>query len=763
MIPRVARAWLLSALFVMLVSLGVGCGEEPKQIVFWHAYRGDEEVALQKLVKDYETEHKVRIELLSVPFDAYAAKLEAAIPHAHGPDAFIDAHERLGTHLQNQLVAPIGDALPDADVASFEPVSVKAVTVDNVRYAVPLSEKCIALYVNSELVPKTPRTIEELVAIPVAKGSYPIVYEAGTPYFHAPFLSAFGASMLAPDGQFGMIGPGAEDSLRLVAGWQKNGILPEEPSGALVKQLFSSGHANAAISGPWLAGDLGDMKFRVEPLPFVGKTGARMRPLLTVEGAFLTPEGSKREDVRAFVRYLGGAKASIVRAQIGKQVVANKAAWADPSLQNDKVLRAFHDAAKDADPMPTSTQMRATWVPAQEAIRKVLRGDAEPKAALEEARARFIDALKPPPPPPSPTPLLLVCGLILVGLAYLMMKRAKEPGFREEVRRSKKAYAYVAHAAVIVLLLVVFPLVIGALTSFFAGTRDKPQYVGLANYISILTARGGDLLGHGSFYLTLIVTVTWTLANIILHVSIGMLLGLLLSRAWLRLRALYRVLLIIPWAVPNYVTALAWKGMFHRQFGAINAILKALGAEPVSFFSHFSTAFAANVVTNVWLGFPFMMVVTLGALTSIPKEVLEAAEVDGASRWQRFRYVTLPLLLPNMLPAVVLGTVWTFNMFNVVFLVSGGEPDGTTDILVSGGLPLGLHTRQLAVRLRGGVRRSDHGPPFRDDAAPRAGSRPRTHRSIAIRIPSCPQPPRHAAKELESYMMRTDSEASSLA
>jgi arabinogalactan oligomer/maltooligosaccharide transport system permease protein len=135
--------------------------------------------------------------------------------------------------------------------------------------------------------------------------------------------------------------------------------------------------------------------------------------------------------------------------------------------------------------------------------------------------------------------------------------------------------------------------------------------------------------------------------------------------------------------VPSYVTALAWKGMFHRQFGAINAILVWLGAEPVSWFSHFSTAFAANVATNVWLGFPFMMVVTMGALTSIPKDVLEAAEVDGATRWQRFRLVTMPLLKPALLPAVVLGAVWTFNMFNVVFLVSGGEPDGATDILVS--------------------------------------------------------------------------------
>lgn len=139
------------------------------------------------------------------------------------------------------------------------------------------------------------------------------------------------------------------------------------------------------------------------------------------------------------------------------------------------------------------------------------------------------------------------------------------------------------------------------------------------------------------------------------------------------------MLLILPWAVPSYVTALAWKGMFHQQYGAINALL---GTQK-SWFATFSGAFTANVSTNVWLGFPFMMVVVMGALTSIPKDVLEAAEVDGATRWQSFWLVTLPLLRPTLLPAVILGSVWTFNMFNVIFLVSGGEPDGTTDILVS--------------------------------------------------------------------------------
>ena len=678
----------LVVLLAVVVCLAIvpGCGEPTPSVVLWHAYRGAEEKALVQLARDYQKSHDVRIELLAIPFDAYAAKLEAAVPHSHGPDLFIEAHERLGSYLKIGIAAPIGDALPDAEVAEFDATAIDAVSAGGVRYAVPLASKCLALYVNSALLPAVPRTMEEIAALRASlpPTKYPLAYEAANPYFHAAFLHAFGGRMIDEHDQFAFAGEGAARSLRLVRDMTRARVLPEEPDGALVARLFASGDAAAVISGPWFAADLhGKVAFRVAPLPRLDAAGGPLRPFLTVDGVFLTPSGAKRNEARAFARWLGKEESAVVRATVGEQVVATESAWARPEVASLVVLEAFHRAAKQAVPLPTTNAMRATWVPALQAIRKVLRGDAEPEAALDEARARFDDAMRPPPPPPSPTPLLVVVGLLMLAASLLMVRRARQPGFAREVRASLPAYKYVAHAAIAVLALVVLPLVAGALTSFFAGTRDAPMYVGLTNYREILTARGGSLLAHGSFYLTLLVTIAWTLANVTLHVAIGLTLGVALSRPLLRMKALYRVLLILPWAVPSYVTALAWKGMFHRQFGAINAILKSLGVEPVSWFSHFSTAFAANVTTNVWLGFPFMMVVTLGALTSIPKDVLEAAEVDGATRWQRFRLVTFPLLKPALLPAVVLGAVWTFNMFNVVFLVSGGEPDGTTDILIS--------------------------------------------------------------------------------
>ena len=661
----------LFALLVLaaIVSLVPACAEPPS-LVLWHSYRGDEERALVELAKRYEREHGIHVELLGLPFDAYSAKLQAAVPRAHGPDVFIDAHERLGIYRREGVVAPVGDAMPPEDVASYEPTALDAVTLDGERWGVPLSTKSLALYVNDGVPAGAPDV-------------YPLAYEAENPYHHAAVLSAFGGALLAPDGSYGFDDDASLRSVLYVRDLIAKHEIPGDANGALVKQLFASGRARTSIDGPWLAADLPpSLHYHVEPLPVVQETGRRMRPLLTVEAVMLSPSGARRSEARAFARWLGGADAALVRATEAHQVVASEPAWHDPRVAGDPLLAAFHEQARAADPMPTSTRMRAVWVPVQEAMRRVFRGE-DARLALDDGKRRFEDALKPPPPPPSPAPLALALGALALVGALFAVRRARAPAFRQELRESRTAYRYVAHAAVVVVVLVVLPLAAGALTSLFAGTRADPRYVGLGNYLAILTARGGSLLGHGSFYVTLLVTVLWTVCNVTLHVGIGVALGVVLSRPAMRLKSLYRVLLVLPWAVPSYVTALAWKGMFHRQFGAINAILSWLGVQPVSWFSHFSTALAANVATNTWLGFPFMMVVTLGALTSIPREVLEAAEVDGATRWQRFRGVTVPLLKPTMLPAVVLGSVWTFNMFNVVFLVSGGEPDGTTDILVS--------------------------------------------------------------------------------
>jgi arabinogalactan oligomer / maltooligosaccharide transport system permease protein len=206
---------------------------------------------------------------------------------------------------------------------------------------------------------------------------------------------------------------------------------------------------------------------------------------------------------------------------------------------------------------------------------------------------------------------------------------------------------------------------------------NAAEFVGLKNYIDILSGERGD------FWLQFGNTLIWTTGCVFFHYTLGLGLAVLLNRR-VRGRGLYRVLLIVPWAVPAFVSAFAWKFIFNERNGLANLVLTNLGIEPVAWFAERWTSLFTAMVTNIWLGVPFMMVALLGGLQSISEDLYEAAEMDGASPWQRFVNVTLPGLRPVSATVILLGTIWTFNMFPVIFLVTEGQPAGQTEILVTG-------------------------------------------------------------------------------
>ena len=271
-------------------------------------------------------------------------------------------------------------------------------------------------------------------------------------------------------------------------------------------------------------------------------------------------------------------------------------------------------------------------------------------------------------------------ALLVLGLAMLALARFLASTYRH-LLTDPWAYIYVIPAMIGMALLVFLPFTFGIGLAFTERDAGRFVPVGFKHFASIFSGESSSAV---SVYWTLFVTLLWTGVNVILHLSIGLALALVLNDTKLKFKKLYRVLLILPWAIPNYITALIWRGMFDNEEGMVNALLVGVGFERVNWLTgSFGSAFTANLITNVWLGFPFMMVVALGALQSIPGGLYEAAEVDGASRWQQFRAITLPLLKPALFPAVVLGTIWTFNMFNVIYLVSGGGPDHSTEILIT--------------------------------------------------------------------------------
>jgi arabinogalactan oligomer/maltooligosaccharide transport system permease protein len=301
-----------------------------------------------------------------------------------------------------------------------------------------------------------------------------------------------------------------------------------------------------------------------------------------------------------------------------------------------------------------------------------------------------------------------------ISLPTLRPDRAPPGGLGRRLRQSRTAWAYIAPAMFIMGIISVFPQLyqVGmSLTDFRiqnlrfnlfnAATYAKyaPSFVGLDNFVRILNSTIN--VENYNFVRLLAFNLTWTFANVAFHVGLGVLIALALNNRELIGRRFYRALFIIPWALPGYITALTWKNMYDDRFGAINQLAEVanrilgtslatdtrwmvVATPPIGgLLSFLPLAFYAVLLANVWLGWPFMTVVATGALQSISSELYEAAEMDGASGWQKFWRITAPLIRPAMVPAIMLGTIWTFNQFNVIYFISEGDPSGRTEILVT--------------------------------------------------------------------------------
>ena len=278
------------------------------------------------------------------------------------------------------------------------------------------------------------------------------------------------------------------------------------------------------------------------------------------------------------------------------------------------------------------------------------------------------------PPPPDSSPIIFAIGSIALTIialfGYLRWKDRKS--------MNRHGLAFVLPAFLALVLLSFYPVAYGMVLSFTDAHEESigdEEFSGLENYLDVFTS--------GGFLRVLFFTLIWTFTNVIFHVGIGGALAMLLQQK-VRGKLAYRTLLLLPWAIPSYISVLVWKGMFHPE-GLVNILL---GTE-TDFFSGVSEAQTMVILVNIWLGVPFMMMSISGALQSIPEDLHEAAKVEGVSDWARLRHITIPLLKPTVVPLALMGFIWTFNMFNVIFLLTNGGPQlwfgepGGTDILIT--------------------------------------------------------------------------------
>ena len=707
-VVRARSAVLLAA---WLACLGCGGRDDRTTVTIWHQSRPNEREFLADEIARFEAAHpEVHIRPLYKETEELRSGFQAAALAGSGPELVYGPSDVLDTFHTMGLIRDLGAWLPPEERADFVPGSLTTLPArtDPAREElVQIGDRFgnhLALVYNRRLVPTPPATSDELVRLAVANtvdddgdgriDRYGLVWNYTEPFFAIPFITGFGGWVFRePESRPpapGLDTPAMREALGFIRDLREvHGVSPANCDYELADSLFKSGRAAMIVNGDWSWSDYlaePEIDAAVAVLPVVSATGLPMEPMVAPKGYSLNVNapGPVADAALAFVRHMTSPDAQKRLVERLRMLPVRRSVQADPLFQTDPTLAASRRQLERGRLMPVVTEMRAVWDGMRPGYQAVLGGSLGPAAAARRMQADaegFIATMHRRIEPGPLVPLLgVACGLGLLGLLLWQL-----PAFARlaaDLRGNPTAYLFALPAVAVIFAVIVFPFVWNIVLSLsdMSLTRFRDwRIVGFQNYAEVLT--DPRLWGLGGVFLK---TVVWTVVNVALHVAIGVMLAVALNGP-VRGKAIYRLLLIIPWAVPAYITALTWRGMFDYEYGAVNLLAgRWLGLPPVNWLGEPLRAFIACVIANVWLGFPFMMVIALGGLQGIPQELYEAARIDRASRWQQFRHITLPLLRPVLLPAATLGAIWTFNNLNVIWLVSnGGEPQDSTHILVS--------------------------------------------------------------------------------
>lgn len=244
-------------------------------------------------------------------------------------------------------------------------------------------------------------------------------------------------------------------------------------------------------------------------------------------------------------------------------------------------------------------------------------------------------------------------------------------------RNTKKniiCYIWSGPSLILILAIVVFPILYTAyisITNMNVYHWFDYKIIGLKNYYKAL------FVFDGGFWSALIITIVWTILNMAAQLIFSFVIATLLNSRLLRLKKIYKTLLMFPWAMPGYISILLWKtGMFNSEFGLLNQWLSKIGLSSVSWLSNDMTAFICCMIVNLWLACPFMIMIIDGALQSVDKSYYESAELEGVNCFQKARFITIPLITKIIWPSVIITVFTTFKQFDVVYLLlqqSGGK------------------------------------------------------------------------------------------
>ncbi|WP_413287710.1 extracellular solute-binding protein [Bdellovibrio sp. HCB337] len=689
------KSWLVLA---MLVIGSSSLAAEKMRIQIWHQMIYSHRQVLTEAIQNFEKENPdITIQATYRETEELRSSYQAAAMGGSGPELVFGPSDQIGPFATMGIIRPLNEVYKSEHFAQYDSLATPLYKGYNYMIG-SMAGNHLTLIYNKKLVSAPPKSSAELIEmgkkLTIDENGdgkidrYGLVFNYTEPFFIAPFIPAFGEPFMKNGIEPQLNTEAVRKTFQYILDLRdKHKVIPKECDYETANALFKQGKAAMIINGDWSWGDYKEIKmdFGITAIPMISETERWPSPLVGTAGYSLNVNVTDPERLAATLKvlnYLTSEKTQLLFTERVGTLPSLLSLREHPIVKTNPLLQMSSEIMKIGTPMPVVPEIRAVWDSLRVQYQKILANSITPAEAAAQAQITAEAQIKDMNDVVKPDATLWVIQLIaLLGVLWMVwVFRGAAVAFVKGFWGPQRfVYFMMLPAFLGIFAVVIYPFFYNiaiSLSNFGLRTFQDWSLIGLHHYVVSLT--------DPKFYSLFLKTLIWTLANVFFHVTIGVFLAVIINQV-LPAKAFWRTLFIIPWAVPQYITALTWRGMFNQEYGPINLFLQQyLHLSPVQWLSQPFTAFAACIVTNVWLGFPFMMIVALGGLQSIPHSLYEAAYLDKANAWQRFRHITLPLLMPVMVPAALLGCIWTFNNLNIVWLVSNaGEPGDQTHILVS--------------------------------------------------------------------------------
>ncbi len=741
---------LLSVIFLMALICIIphAKAETDQTLRIWFSQYQEENEAMETIAQNYESETGIDVEVISRINIFNAAKdLVNNAQLDERPDIVFMQAPDIGCLIKSGIITPVGDHIDEASLASrYAGIALDAFRYDGELYGVGYAVDSYGLIYNKDLISEEelPQTwddffrIAQELTLTTNEGevtTYGTLLNSKDIWFNYPIIRNYDGYYFGnyPNGDYNPYDIGLNnqgmlhyiEKMKLMM--EANIVLQNKVhTESEIVSRFANGKVAMILYGLWYANTFKEkgIDYSIASLPDQAD-GTISKALTTVQGFVINNYSLNKQEAFSFLEYIleDNNQQLLIEAgngheaKLGTRNPASISVMQSSYIQEDPILASLSSLNDECEAFPNIPEGPIWYNYTPQALQAIFFGDANGNQIVASAKldelvgkiaedVQLINYQAERIDIPDNLLLYFVVILVMIVIAYLVIKHRrmierKVPYRRRKILKST-LLAWLLLLPMLVLLCVfyLYPIIHNlylSMTDYSGINMIDYGVIGLANFKNVFVA------GLDGLVSMILWTFVFACCVVGLSFIIGALLAVMLEKISFRISKIYRIIYILPWAIPTVITLLMWQGLLETESGLINQILSIFGNVRIPWLDSPHWARISTILVMTWFSFPYFMITASGMIKLISHDLYDAAKIDGAGFLQQFRLITLPLIFRAMVPTLIMSFIMQFNQFGVYILTGGGPSSdqigapGATDLLITYVFNLAFNTKRYAV------------------------------------------------------------------